>query len=137
MGFANTNGNNKIEMNSDRKHVLPRISLTKFNVLIDGRNFDDQPISDKMRKYDELRKLTTGKDDDYTTGCFLVSKYFKDHYNVIACDLSKKKELYADPRSIQQIEANFMLNNNSQILTAFEKSKETVLEFYMGKTKFL
>ena len=65
MSFDNTNGNNKIEMNSHRKYVLPRINLTKFNVLIDGRNFYDQPISDKIRKYDELRKITTGKEDYY------------------------------------------------------------------------
>ena len=28
--------------------------------------------------------------------------YLKDHYQLIAVDLSKQKELYADPRAIQQ-----------------------------------
>ena len=31
-------------------------------------------------------------------------QYFKDHYQSIAADLSKLKELDADPRAIQQIE---------------------------------
>ena len=124
-------------MNSHRKHVLPRINLTEVNVLIDGRNFYDQPISDKLRKYDELRKVTTGKGDEYSTGCLLDYKYVKDHYNIIACDLSKQEELDADPRAIQQIEVNFMLSDNSQILTVLEKSKETILEFYKGTAKVL
>ena len=51
-------------MNTHTKYILPRINLTKFNVLIDGRNFYDQPISDKLKKYDELRKVTTGERDD-------------------------------------------------------------------------
>ena len=62
-------------------------------------------------------------------------KYFKDHYLITACNLSLQKEVDADPRSIQQIEANFMLTNALQILTVFEKSKETVLEFYKGTSK--
>ena len=64
-------------------------------------------------------------------------KYFKDHYELIACDLSKQKELDADPRAIQQIEFYGMLDTNSQVLTVLEKSKETILEFYKGTTKVL
>ena len=63
--------------------------------------------------------------------------YFLKHYQLIACDLSKQKELDADPRAIQQLEFNFMLDTNSQILTVLEKSKETVLEFYKGTAKVL
>ena len=114
-------------MNSHRKNVLPIITLTKFNVLINGRKFYDQPISGKLRKYDELRKVITGKGVECTTGCLLDYKYFKDRYNIIACDLLKQKELDADPRAIQQIEVNFKLSNNSQILTVLEKSKDTIL----------
>ena len=39
------------------------------NVLIDGRNFFDQPIIDQIKNYDEIRKIGTGQRDDYTTGC--------------------------------------------------------------------
>ena len=139
MGFDDTAGVNRIHMDSHRKYALSRINLTKFNALFDGRNFYDQPISDKIRKYDELRKVTTGEGEDYTTGCLLDYKYFKDHHLIITWHLSLQKELDPNTRSIQQIEANFMLtdNNNSQILTVLDKSKETVLEFYKGTAKVL
>ena len=44
---------NEVKRNSYKKHFLPRVDITKYNVLIDGRNFYDQPISDQIRKYDE------------------------------------------------------------------------------------
>ena len=50
MGSDNTAGAGRINMDSHRKYVLPRINLTKFNVLIDGRNSYDQAISDKIKK---------------------------------------------------------------------------------------
>ena len=86
---------------------------------------------------DEIRKIATGKGDDYTTRCLLDYQYFKDHYQLIAVDLSRQKELDADPRAIQQIEFYGMLSFNSQVCTVLEKSKETVLEFYTGTTKVL
>ena len=65
----------------------------------------------------------------------LDANYFKEHYKLVAVDLSKQKELDADPRAIQQIEFNYMLETNSTIYRVFEKSKETILEFYKGTVK--
>ena len=56
----------------------------------------------------------------------------QDHYQLIAVDLFKQKELDADPRAIQQIEFYGKLETNSQVCTVLEKSKETALEFYKG-----
>ena len=98
---------NRVQRDSYRKYFLPRVNLTKYNVLIDGRNFYDQLISDQLRKYDEVRKIATGKGDDYTTGCLLDYQYFKENDQLIAVDLSKQKELDANPRAIQQL--NFMV----------------------------
>ena len=126
LAFDNTNnGADRVEGESHRKWNLPRVNTTNYNVLIDGRNFYDQNISDKIRKYDEVRKLSTGKRDDYTTGCLLDYQYFKDHYQLIAADLSKQAILDADPRSIQQVEFYGKLQTNSQVCTVLEKSKET------------
>ena len=104
LAFDNTVDNKRVERDSHRKYFLTRVNITNYNVLIHGRNFYDQPINDQIKKYDEFRKIATGKEDDYTTGCLLDYKYFKDHYQLIAVDLSKQKELDADPRAIQQIE---------------------------------
>ena len=114
---------------------LPRVNITNYNLLIDGRNFYDQPINDIIKQYDEIKNIATEQGDDYTTGCLLDYQYFKDHYNLIAIDLSKQKELDADSRAIQQIEFYGMLKTNSQVCTVLEKSKETMLEFYKGTTK--
>ena len=122
------------DVNSDAKYTLPGVDLTKCNVLIDGRNFYDQPISYKIKKHEELTRLRTGKGQDYATGCLLDYSCFKKHYTIIACDLSKQKELDADPRVIQQLEVTFMLGTN---INNNGKSKETILEMYKGTTKVL
>ena len=121
--------------NGQRKYYLARISLNKYNVIIDGRNFYDNPIESDIEKYRELKKVMIGKGEDYTTGSLLDYNYFDKHYKLVAVDLSKQKELDADPRAIQQIEFKYMLGTNSTIYWVLEKSKETILEFYKGTVK--
>ena len=121
--------------NGQRKYYLLRISLNKYNVIIDGRNFYDNPIESDIEKYRELKKVMIGKEEDYTTGSLLDYNYFGKHCKLVAVDLSKQKELDADPRAIQQIEFKHMLGTNSTIYWVLEKSKETILEFYKGTVK--
>ena len=40
--------------------------------------------------YKNIRKITTGQGDDYTTGCLLDYPSFKENYKMIAIDLSKQ-----------------------------------------------
>ena len=67
--------------------------------------------------------------------------YFKDHYKLIAVDLSGQKALDADPRAIQQIVLQGVVgrDNNTKIrlYTILEQSKETMLEFSKGTAKVL
>ena len=134
----NTDGDNKkVKRDSDTKYFLPRVNMTNYNVLTDGRNFYDQPINDLIKQCDEIRKTATGQGDDYTTECLLDYQYFKDHYNLIAIDLSKQKELDADLRAIQQIEFYGILKSNSLLYTVSEKSKETMLQFSKRTAKVL
>ena len=136
--FDNTdNSAKKVERNSHTKYFLPKLKITNYNVLIDGRNFYDQLINDLVKIYDDIRKTATGQGDDYTTGWLLDYQYFKDHYNLIAADLNKEKELDPDSRTIQQIEFYGMLKTKSQVCTVLEKSKETMLEFHKGTAKVL
>ena len=128
---------NRVIRDSYRKYFAPRVDITSYNMLIDGRNFYDQPINDSIRKYDEIRKIATGKGDNYVTGCLLDYDYFKKNYQLIAVDLSKQRELDADPRAIQQIEFIGMLKTRSNVFMILEKSKETILEFYKGTAKVM
>ena len=49
----------------------------------------DQAINDLIKQYNEVRKISTGQGDYYTTGCLLDFVYFKNNYKLIAADLSK------------------------------------------------
>ena len=44
--------------------------------MIDGKNFFDQPINNNIKTYENIRKIATGKGDDYTTGCLLDYSLF-------------------------------------------------------------
>ena len=87
-------------INSHRKYFLPRVEIKYCNIEIDRRNFYDQPINDLIKQDDEVRKISAGQDDDYTTGCLLGFAYFKNNCRLIAADLSQQKVLDADSRAI-------------------------------------
>ena len=134
MAYNSENG--RPTRNGQQKYYLPRIDLKEYNVIIDGRNFYDNPIENNIEKYRELKKVMIGKGEDYTTGSVLDFNYFDKHYKLIAVDLSKQKELDADPRANQQIEFKYMIGTSSIIYYwVLEKSKETILEFYKGTVK--
>ena len=116
--LGNSNAENddasRVKRKRHRKYFLPRVNIINYNVLIDGRSFYDQPINNKIKKWDEIRKIATGQGDDYTTGCLLDYQYFTDHFQLIAVGLSKQKELDAYPRATQQIEFYGNVRTNSQ-----------------------
>ena len=103
LAHDNNAGDDLVRTNSHRRYFLPRIKINNYNIEIDGRNFYDQPINDSIKQYDEVRKISIGKGDDYTTGCLLEFAYFEKNYRLITADLSQQKVLDADPRAIQQI----------------------------------
>ena len=137
--LAYQRGNDKyVNEEAFNKYFLPKIKIKKYNVEIDGRNFYDQAINDSIKQYDEIRKISTGQGDDYTTGCLLDFAYFEKDYRLIAVDLSKQKALDADPKAIQQIIFTGEAPNNTiRIYYILEQSKETILEFAKGTTKVL
>ena len=88
---------------SHSTYYLPKAEIKDYNVVIEGETFFDQPINSNIKTYENIRKIATGQGDDYTTDCLLDYSYFKDHYRMIATDLSKQQALDADPRAIKQI----------------------------------
>ena len=87
-------------------------------------------LSNLIKQYDEVRKVSTGHGDDYTTGSLLDYAYFKDNYRLIAVDFSKQKALDADPRAIQQkvFQGVVRADDNTKIrlYTILEQSKENM-----------
>ena len=94
---------NENDRTSHSTYYLSKIEIKDCNVMIDNRNFFDQPINSRNKTYENIRKIATGKGDDCTTGCLLDYPYFKENYKMIAIDLSRQNESDADPRAIQQI----------------------------------
>ena len=63
----------------DSNYYLPKIEIKDYNVMIDGKNFFDQPINSMTKTYENIREVATGQGDDYKTGCLLDYPYFKNH----------------------------------------------------------
>ena len=95
--------NNETGIKDNRKYFLPRQKIENYNILIDRRSFYGQPINDLLKQNDEVRKVSTGQGDDYTTRYLLDYAHFEDNYRLIVVDLSKQKAFDVDPRAIQQI----------------------------------
>ena len=124
---------------SDKRYYIPNVEIKDYNVMIDGKNFFDQPINNMIKTYENIRENTTGQRDDYTTGCLLDYTCFKKYYKMIAIDLSKQQALHADRKAIQQI--NFTANSdragNTRFYFILEETKGTIFEFSQGTVKFL
>ena len=124
-----------------KRYYLPKGIIKNHNVII-NENFYDQAINSDIKRYEEIRKLATEQGEGYTTGCLLDYKYINNRHRLIAVDLSRQKELDADPKVIQQIEFAGQLKNDDGInadgrqsmfvLTILGKIKETRLIFSQG-----
>ena len=95
------------------------------------KTFLIKPIKNNKVTYENIRKITTGQGDDYTTGCLLDYSYFADTYKIIGVNLSKRQALDADPRAIRQINftANLDRAGNTRVYFILEEAKETILDF--------
>ena len=60
------------ENECDRKvhtgYYLPKVEIKDYSVMIDGKNVLDQPVKNNIRTYDNIRKVSSGQRDDFTTG---------------------------------------------------------------------
>ena len=92
---------NKTDTGLQTGFYIPKVEITYYNVVIDGRNFFDQPRKNGQITYDNIRKIAADQGDDYTTRCLLDYPYFTKYHKLIAIDLSKPQKLDADPKAVQ------------------------------------
>ena len=50
-----------------RKYYLLKGIVKNYNIIINWKNFYDQGNDSDIKLYEEIRKLTTGQGEDYTT----------------------------------------------------------------------
>ena len=68
---------NDTQRTSKRRYYILNVEIKNYNVMIGGKNFFDQPVKNDKVTYENIRKITIGQEDDYTTGCLLDYTYFK------------------------------------------------------------
>ena len=130
---------NDEQRTSNKRCYIPNVEIKDYNVMVDGKNFFDQPVKNDKVTYENIRKVATGQGDDYTMGCLLDYIYFKKYYKIIAVDLSKQQALDADTNAIEQINftANLDRAGNTRLYFILEEAKETVFKFSQGTVKVL
>ena len=120
---------NEDDRTSYYKYYLPSVEIKYYNVLIDGNAFFELPIKNIEETYENFFQITDHS-GYYKIGNLLDYEYFKEHYKLIAIDLSKQIEL-ENKDIIQQINfiGNLERDNGSVMFFIIEKSEETIIEF--------
>ena len=118
-------------------YSLAKVEVKDYNVMIDGKNFFDQPVKSDLRTYDNVWNISTGQGDDYTAGCLLDYNYFTKYYKMRAIYLSNQQVVDSDAKSIQQINFTGNIENQSTIIFIIEEAEETVLDFSQGTVKLV
>ena len=69
---------------SNKRYYIRNVEIKDYNVMIDGKNFFDQPVKNNKVTNENIRKIAIGQGDHCTTGCLLDDTYFKKYYKMIA-----------------------------------------------------
>ena len=79
---------NEGDRTSYHKYYVPSVEIKYYNVLIDGHAFFELPVKNLEETYEKLFQITDHS-GCYTRGNLLDNEYFKEHYKLIAIELSK------------------------------------------------
>ena len=133
--FSNVNSlfvlsfENEDDRTSYYKYYVPSVEIKDYNVLIDGNAFFELPVKNIQETYEKIIQITDHS-GYYTRGNLLDYEYFKEHYKLIAIDLSKQIEL--ESKDIKQ-QINFIGNlerdDGAVMVFIIGKSEERILEF--------
>ena len=123
---------NEDDRTSSYKYYMPSVEIKDYNVLIDGNAFFELPIKNVEETHGKTIQITDYR-GYYTRGNLLDYEYFKEHYKLIAIDLSKQIEL--ENKDIKQ-QINFIgsleLDDGAAMFFIVEKSEETIIEFFQN-----
>ena len=114
------------------------MEIKDYNFIIDWRNFFGRTLKNYLRTYDNIQKISTGQDDDYTTACLPDYPFFKKKLWA-NCNRFKYKTKTRCSKAIQLI--NFTSNLNrvagATMFFILEAVQEVVLDFSKGTVKVL
>ena len=118
------------------KYYVPSVKIKDYNVLLDGNAFFELPIKNIEETYEKIIQITDHS-GYYTRSNLLDYEYFKEHYKLIAIDLSKQIEL--ENKDITQQIRDGAVIMVIMVLLFFitEKSEETIIEFLQNYTSIV
>ena len=101
---------------------LPTVEIKGYNIMIDGRNFFDQPVKSNLRTFERSKLFK----EVITQGCLLDYCYFNKYYKTIAIQqISFTGNLAGDP------------NTSTSLSFIIEGAKKTFQIFLQGTVKFV
>ena len=59
---------NDAQRTSNECYYLPNVNIKDYNVMIDGKNFFDQPVKNNKVTYENIRQIATAQGNDYAIG---------------------------------------------------------------------
>ena len=128
---------NEDDITSYYKYYMPSVEIKDYNVLIDGNAFFELPIKNIEETYEKIIQITDHS-SYYTRRNLLDKEYFKEHYKLMAIDLSKQVEL--KNKDIKQ-QINFIGNlehdDGAVMFFIIEKSEKTIIEFLQNYASIL
>ena len=118
---------NENDRTSFSKYYVPKIEIKDFNVLTDGKPFFEIPVKNKKEAYEAIIEMS--KSNDYLAGNLLDYEYFKEHYKLIARDLSTQVELenldlkqqIKSLEGLKKMQQLFLLRKKKKLLLIFHK----------------
>ena len=69
--------NNTDSRYSYSNYYGPKVKISDFNVLSDGRSFFDLPVKNEEEAYEKIIEIILNNNNDYTTGNLLDFAYLK------------------------------------------------------------
>ena len=55
---------NEDDRRSYSNYYLPKVEVKDYNIMINGKNFFDQPINNDFKTNENIRKISIGQGDD-------------------------------------------------------------------------
>ena len=123
------NKGNDVKHLKAQRYYLPKGIAKIYNFIINIKNSYDKEIDSYIKRQKEIRKLTTGQDEDYTTGCLLNYGYIKNHFKLEAIGVKRQNKLDSDVKAIQEIEF-FRQFNNDYVLSTDETQSKFVIKIF-------
>ena len=120
---------NEDDRTSYHKYYLPSVEIKDYNVLIDGNAFFELFVRNIEKTYEKITQIIDHS-GYYTRGDLLDCEYFKEHYKLIAIDLSKQTAL--ENKDIKQqinFKGNLERDDAAVMFFIIEKSEKTIIEF--------